>query len=66
VAVLVHDHLGVLGVVHATLAERDVRLVLTEERVVAAELVDAELDLALVDGRSLDRSRGSAGSPGRC
>ena len=44
-----HDHLGVLGVVDAALAEGDVGLVLAEEGVVAAELVDAQLDLALVD-----------------
>ena len=50
VPVLVHDHLGVLAVVDAALADRDeVALVVAEEGVVAAELVDAQLDLTLVD-----------------
>jgi hypothetical protein len=47
----VDDHLGVLGVVDAALAERDVGLRVTEERVVAAELVDTDGDLPAVDRR---------------
>ncbi len=49
VAVLVDDHLAVLGVVHAALAQGDVGLIFPEEGVVAAVLVDPQLDLALVD-----------------
>ncbi|MGN6242799.1 MAG: hypothetical protein ACTHQ3_03895 [Motilibacteraceae bacterium] len=45
------DDLGVLGVVDAALAEGDVGLVRAEERVVAAVLVQAQLDLALVHRR---------------
>jgi len=47
----VDDHLGVLGAVDAALAERDVGLGVSEERVVAAELVDPHAHLAPVDGR---------------
>jgi hypothetical protein len=45
----VDDHLGVLPVVDAALAEGDVGLVVAEEGVVPAELVDPQLDLPLVD-----------------
>ena len=53
VAVLVDDDLGVLGVVDAALAQRDRELAgpLAVEGVVAAELVDAQQLLALVDRR---------------
>jgi hypothetical protein len=52
-AVLVDDDLGVLGVVDAALAEGDRELArpFSVERVVAAELVDSQELLALVDGR---------------
>ena len=48
-----HDHLGVLGVVDAALAEGDRQLLraVAVEGVVAAELVDAQQLLALVDRR---------------
>jgi hypothetical protein len=53
VAVLVHDDLGVLGVVHSALAvgDRQLARAVVEERVVAAELVDPHQLLAAVDGR---------------
>ena len=53
VAVLVHDHLGVLGVVDAALAVGDRQLLraVAVEGVVAPELVDAHQLLALVDRR---------------
>jgi hypothetical protein len=52
----VDDHLGVLGVVDAALAERDRRAsgAVAVEGVVAAELVDAQQLLALVDGGSVE------------
>ena len=65
VAVLVHDHLGVLGVVDAALAEPDQILLVPHVGVVDPVLVDPQVVGTLQDrGQGLSQIRGTVGTPG--